>query len=45
VELALREVASLQACARAGEIETLKRRLERRRLLMKIRLMSRELQG
>lgn len=45
VELVLREVASLQACARAGEIETLKRQLDRRRLLMKIRLMSRELQG
>ena len=45
VELVLREVASLSACARAGEIETLKRRLDRRRLLMKIRLMSRELEG
>lgn len=45
VELVLRQVASLQACARAGEIETLKRQLDRRRLLMKIRLMSRELQG
>jgi len=45
VELVLREVAALQACARAGEIETLKRQMDRRRLLMKIRLMSRELQG
>jgi hypothetical protein len=45
VERVLREVASLRSCARAGDVERVRRDLEERRLLMKIRLMSRELQG
>jgi hypothetical protein len=45
VEHVLRQVASLQSCARAGEVEHVRRDVERRRLLMKVRLMSRELQG
>lgn len=45
VEHVLRQVASLQSCARAGEVERVRRDVERRRLLMKVRLMSRELQG
>jgi hypothetical protein len=45
VELMLREVASLEACARRGELEAIGRELGRRRLLMKMDLMARELQG
>jgi hypothetical protein len=45
VEHVLREVASLEACVRAGDVERVRQDVERRRLLMKIRLMSRELQG
>jgi len=45
VEHVLREVASLRSCVRAGDVERVRRDLEQRRLLMKIRLMSRELQG
>jgi Putative zinc-finger len=45
VDRVLREVASLRSCARAGDVERVRRDLEERRLLMKIRLMSRELQG
>lgn len=45
VERVLREVASLRSCVRAGDVERVRRDLEQRRLLMKIRLMSRELQG
>jgi hypothetical protein len=45
VEHVLRQVASLHACARAGDVERVRRDVERRRLLMKVRLMSRELQG
>jgi hypothetical protein len=45
VEHVLREVASFRSCARAGDVERVRRDLEERRLLMKIRLMSRELQG
>lgn len=45
VEQVLREVASLRSCVRAGDVERVRRDLEQRRLLMKIRLMSRELQG
>jgi hypothetical protein len=43
VEYVLREVAALESCARGGDVERVQRELERRRLLMKIRLMSREL--
>ena len=45
VELMLREVASLEACARRGDLEAIGRELGRRRLLMKMDLMARELQG
>jgi len=45
VEHVLREVASLQSCVRAGDVARVQREMEERRLLMKIRLMSRELQG
>ena len=45
VEHVLREVASLESCVRADEVERVRREMARRRLLMKIRLISRELQG
>lgn len=45
VEQMLREVAALESCVRVGDVERVQREMERRRLLMKIRLMSRELQG
>jgi hypothetical protein len=45
VEHVLREVASLESCVRAGDVARVRQDVERRRLLMKIRLMSRELQG
>jgi hypothetical protein len=43
VENMLREVAALQSCARAEDLEAITREMERRRLLMKIDLMTREL--
>jgi hypothetical protein len=45
VERVLREVAALESCARAGEVAAIHQQLEERRLLMKIDLMTRELQG
>jgi hypothetical protein len=45
VEQVLREVASLEACARRHDLQTIQRQVERRRLLLKIDLMTRELQG
>jgi hypothetical protein len=45
VEAVLRDVASLEGCARARDVEALHRDIERRRLLMKIELMARELAG
>src|SRR5262249_41583587 len=45
VERLLREVASLDACARSGDVEAIHRQIEERRLLMKIDLMTRELAG
>jgi len=45
VEQMLREVASLEACARSQDLEAIYREIGRRRLLMKIDLMARELQG
>jgi len=45
VELVLRDVASLEACARARDLAAIQRLLQQRRLLMKIDLMTRELQG
>jgi hypothetical protein len=43
VENMLREVAALQSCARAEDLEAITREMERRRLLMKIDLMTHEL--
>jgi hypothetical protein len=45
VEHLLREVASLEACVRRGDVERLRAEIERRQLLMRIRLMTRELEG
>jgi hypothetical protein len=45
VEQVLREVASLESCARKRDLESINRQIERRRLLLKIDLMARELQG
>jgi hypothetical protein len=45
VEEALREVASLEACARTHDLQNINRLVERRRLLLKIDLMTRELEG
>jgi hypothetical protein len=41
----LREVAALEACARAGDLLRLREAMEKRQLLMKMRLMERELLG
>jgi hypothetical protein len=45
VEQMLREVAALPSCVRPGRLQALEREIGRRRLLMKIDLMTRELQG
>jgi hypothetical protein len=45
VEHMLREVAGLESCVRPRDVAKLREVLERKRLLMKIRLMSRELAG
>lgn len=45
VDEVLREVAALPSCARAGELAAIHRAIERRRLLMKIDLMTQELAG
>ena len=45
VEHALREVAALPSCVRAVEVDRVREQVERRQLLMRIRLMSRELEG
>lgn len=45
VEQVLREVASLDACARKHDLQTIQRQVERRQLLLKIDLMTKELQG
>jgi hypothetical protein len=45
VEQMLREVADLPSCVRPGRLQALQREVGRRRLLMKIDLMTRELQG
>ena len=42
---ALREVAALDPCSRPEDLEAIQERMARRRLLMKIDLMTRELQG
>jgi len=45
VEEMLREVAALDACARPQDLEAIRGEIARRRLLMKIDLVTRELQG
>jgi hypothetical protein len=45
VELALREVAELPSCVKRGDVERVRQQVERRQLLMRIRLMTRELEG
>jgi hypothetical protein len=45
VEQVLRDVAALEACARRHDLDAIHRDVSRRRLLMKIDLMTRELQG
>jgi hypothetical protein len=45
VEEVLRDVAALESCARARDLDDIQRQLERGRLLMKIDLMRRELQS
>jgi hypothetical protein len=45
VEMALREVAELPSRARREDVERLRGEVERRQLLMRIRLMTRELEG
>lgn len=45
VEKVLREVASLENCARRRDVEAIHRHVQRERLLMKMELMTRELAG
>jgi hypothetical protein len=45
VELTLQEVAELPSCARRQDLERLRRQVEQRQLLMRIRLLTRELEG
>jgi hypothetical protein len=45
VELALREVAQLPSCVKRGDVERVRREVDERQLLMRIRLMTRELEG
>jgi hypothetical protein len=45
VEQALRQVASLESCVRRRDLERVRDDVERNRLLMRIRLMTRELEG
>ncbi len=45
VEMALRDVAELPSCVKRRDVERLRQDVERRQLLMRIRLMTRELEG
>jgi len=45
VENVLRDVAALESCARASDLEMIHKEISERRLLMRINLMSRELRG
>lgn len=45
VELTLREVAGLPSCVKRHDVERVRHEVERRQLLMRIRLMTRELEG
>ena len=45
VELALRQVAELPSCVKRRDVELVQKDVEARQLLMRIRLMTRELEG
>ena len=45
VEMALREVADLPSCVKRRDVERVRQEVEERQLLMRIRLMTRELEG
>ena len=45
VEEMLSRVAALPSCVRPGQLQALEKEIGRRRLLMKIDLLTRELQG
>jgi hypothetical protein len=45
VELALRQVAELPSCVKRRDVELVQRDVQDRQLLMRIRLMTRELEG
>ena len=45
VDEMLREVATLESCARARDLSRLREQMDKRNLLMKMRLMQRELAG
>lgn len=45
VDEMLREVATLESCARARDLARLRKQMDKRNLLMKMRLMQRELAG
>jgi hypothetical protein len=45
VELALRQVAELPSCVKRRDVELVQKDVEQRQLLMRIRLMTRELEG
>ncbi len=45
VELTLREVADLPSCVKRADVERVRREVDERQLLMRIRLMTRELEG
>ena len=45
VELALREVSALPSCVKRRDVDRLRQAVEDRQLLMRIRLMTRELEG
>ena len=45
VELALRQVADLPSCVKRSDVELVQKDVEQRQLLMRIRLMARELEG
>ncbi len=45
VEMALRDVAELPSCVKRRDVERVRQDVERRQLLMRIRLMTRELEG
>jgi len=45
VELALRQVAELPSCVKRRDVEQVQKDVEARQLLMRIRLMTRELEG